>query len=393
MVVIDISSPQDHDPAPLRSLKEITKKHYQPSSSVNKHVTMVSSRTSDASSLAVNHYEPPSSVTLKRMAPDAADNYGQGSSQYKRSRNSQKVADELENSVEHRMRPSQIQAKWEHVFRLVQNATASFFTQSNADAIQYVKLVQPQARSEQLAKLYNQILGVDNWRISFMQHAGLLKAYHVLMALVGCIIYEVALCEARDPWLVHSQDEKMPYLVKVLEAQGELARVSLESTTARLLNNHAEINSRDIFKRAEYEWLESASYMEQHVTPRAAQLAFEYSQVLRPHLECLFDRTKTNLTFERCLRDFGSNLQSVLEASMLLQAKLTLLEPLNLSWPDSGSMFDNTWMSQLNESPATTKLAVTMALLPALVTVEHSKVIGKAVVCCHFSRDEATPEI
>lgn len=97
----------------------------------------------------------------------------------------------------------------------------------------------------------------------------------------------------------------------------------------------------------------------------------------------MYDETKTTVNFEYCLYRFGQNLESVLGASLLLKAKITILMGLAVSWPVSGDKLIREHMRELNDADQDEGLIVTMTLLPILVNMEKNESISKAIVCCH----------
>lgn len=183
-VVLDALSPQDMDPAPLRSLKSIAEKYHenkstQPSScdvSGIHNPVLTASQPNVRSLSGVNNLYSSTARPAKRTALDAGSLTQ--SFDPKRQRITQKVADELQNSVEYRLRPSQIQKDWEGVFKLLQDAVVFCFNDAKANTRQHVSLVPRTELDSCLKGLYQGVLGNDMWRVSAMHNAGLLTAYH-----------------------------------------------------------------------------------------------------------------------------------------------------------------------------------------------------------------------
>lgn len=226
-IVLDALSPQDMDPAPLRSLKSIGKKYHENKSTQlscdvsGVHIpTLTASQPTVRSPSTGNSLYSSTARSAKRTALDAGS-LNQPPFDAKRQRITQKVADELQNSVEYRLRPNQIQKDWEGVFKVLQDVVIYLFNDAQVDTRQHVSLVQRTELNPSLKRLYHRVLGTDMWRISAMQDAGLLTAYHFLMALVGSIVYEVLGREEMEPWLLGQKDERTVYLQKVLEAQSK----------------------------------------------------------------------------------------------------------------------------------------------------------------------------
>lgn len=149
-----------------------------------------------------------------------------------------------------------------------------------------------------------------------------------------------------------------------------------------------DVNSNDILKRAEYERVTSRKFMDEHITPHAADLAYEYTQVLRKHLKQMFDSIEAEANFEYCLYQFGRNMEEVLKASLLLKTKVAILSPVTVSWPASGAGLDRAHMKELTDAGNKNELFVTMSILPVLVNKEKTESISKAVVCCHTATQQ-----
>lgn len=141
-----------------------------------------------------------------------------------------------------------------------------------------------------------------------------------------------------------------------------------------------------MFKRAEYELVSSELFMQQYVALQAYNLAHEYCQLLRGHLVLMHDNKVDD--FEYCLYRFGQNLGSVLRASLLLKAKITILTPLDVGWPVSGISLNRTYMAELNDASKTESLVVTMTLLPFLWDKVAKKPLMSCKVCCHTAKQE-----
>lgn len=202
-------SPRDQDPAPLRSLKSIPGNYHERRSAQS--TTILISEPGDT--ITVSSQSRQRGSNKRRSHTDDYDPI-QDSSNAKRQRTSQTLADELQNDIGYRLRPSQIQKEWGGVFKLLQDTIIFYCNDVGADVIQKLQLVPRTERNRSLNKLYRRVLGSSEWRVSAMQNAGLLPAYHFLMSLIGCVIYEVMQDGGRQPWLIKSNDERTPYLQK-----------------------------------------------------------------------------------------------------------------------------------------------------------------------------------
>jgi hypothetical protein len=122
----------------------------------------------------------------KRSHDDTATEYAstrvQPTSEVSRSVKRQRQFDEQQNTIEFRMRPSQIQKAREKIWKLIEDTALHLFTVAGCDAAKSVSLVPFGELGSQPGRLYHGVFE-DPYRMIEFESEGSLSGYHVLLAL------------------------------------------------------------------------------------------------------------------------------------------------------------------------------------------------------------------
>jgi hypothetical protein len=140
----------------------------------------------------------------------------------------QRQFDEQQNTIEFRMRPSQIQKAREKIWKLIEDTALHLFTIAGCDAAKSVSLVPFGELGSQLGRLYHGVFE-DPYRMIEFESEGSLSGYHVLLALLGRINLEVLKEESPSALLAGTARSIM---VQTLATHGKLRPpISRESLT------------------------------------------------------------------------------------------------------------------------------------------------------------------
>lgn len=293
----------------------------------------------------------------------------------------QSIADEKQNTVEHRMRKNQLQKEWDKLLSLIQETVMMFFLSAGIDLAKKVDFVPIEDRDPKLASLYREILGADEWALFDLEHKGALH-YHVLMSLVGCVVMNSM---AMLTSTYRSSEEATKTRSIAWSKLLPLSVSILASYSAQYANVRPGHNAQDLIERSNYAWVTSIDFQQDKIDPLAHALSFGWMRSLHAHLKLIAGRSHNLGTH---IQSFGNRLENALRRALSLQARLTVVGKYELCWPASRTTYLPERMSTLQDSDGRGDLLVTMSILPAIMKTSRegdSEVVCscKAKVLCH----------
>jgi hypothetical protein len=104
------------------------------------------------------------------------------------------------------------------------------------------------------------------------------------------------------------------------------------------------LNQLDVIKQRDHAWVTGSAFAaSSEIDERAAELAFQWTQTLTPHLKLLIGDVEQDVLMS-ALRNFDGNLKTVLQAALRLQVRLLVTGSYSFDWPQAGVALDSNIM-------------------------------------------------